>query len=58
MRDTAERPEAVEAGAVKLVGADVEKMTAAVNVLVAGRAEYDRMSFAHNPYGDGKPVSE
>ena len=52
MRDTTERPEAVEAGTVELVGTSIEKITEAVNLLVADQAEYDRMSFAHNPYGD------
>lgn len=53
MRDTTERPEAVEAGTVELVGTNVEKITAAVSRLIVDRDEYDRMSFAHNPYGDG-----
>jgi len=54
MRDTTERPEAVEAGTVKLVGTDVETITKAVNELLSGQQDYDDMSFAHNPYGDGK----
>jgi UDP-N-acetylglucosamine 2-epimerase (non-hydrolysing) len=54
MRDTTERPEAVEAGTVKLVGTDVEVMTAAINELMDDEAAYKTMSFAHNPYGDGK----
>ena len=58
MRDTTERPEAVEAGTVELVGTNVEKITAAVNLLVADQTEYDRMSFAHNPYGDGRSSIE
>jgi UDP-N-acetylglucosamine 2-epimerase (non-hydrolysing) len=54
MRDTTERPEAVEAGTVKLVGTDVEVMTAAINELMDNEQAYKAMSFAHNPYGDGK----
>jgi UDP-N-acetylglucosamine 2-epimerase (non-hydrolysing) len=54
MRDTTERPEAVEAGTVKLVGTDVEVMTSAINELMDDEAAYKAMSFAHNPYGDGK----
>ncbi|MFQ3192800.1 MAG: UDP-N-acetylglucosamine 2-epimerase (non-hydrolyzing) [Paraglaciecola sp.] len=54
MRDTTERPEAVEAGTVKLVGTDVEVMTSAINELMDDALAYKAMSFAHNPYGDGK----
>jgi len=54
MRDTTERPEAVEAGTVKLVGTNVEVMTAAINELMDNEDAYKAMSFAHNPYGDGK----
>ena len=54
MRDTTERPEAVDAGTVKLVGANVEVMTSAINELMDDEAAYKAMSFAHNPYGDGK----
>jgi len=53
MRDTTERPEAVEAGTVKLVGTDVETIVREVTVLLTDKVEYARMSFAHNPYGDG-----
>lgn len=53
MRDTTERPEAVSAGTVKLVGTDVEVMTAAINDLMDNEDAYKEMSFAHNPYGDG-----
>jgi UDP-N-acetylglucosamine 2-epimerase (non-hydrolysing) len=52
-RDTTERPEAVEAGTVELVGADTELLVARANRLLDDRAAYDAMSFAHNPYGDG-----
>ncbi|MGK8436043.1 non-hydrolyzing UDP-N-acetylglucosamine 2-epimerase [Ectopseudomonas hydrolytica] len=54
MRDTTERPEAVEAGTVKLVGTDVAAITSAITALVTDEAAYRQMSFAHNPYGDGK----
>jgi UDP-N-acetylglucosamine 2-epimerase (non-hydrolysing) len=54
MRDTTERPEAVDAGTVKLVGTNVEVMTSAINELMDNEEAYKKMSFAHNPYGDGK----
>lgn len=54
MRDTTERPEAVDAGTVKLVGTDVYKITSALNELLESDAAYKEMSRAHNPYGDGK----
>jgi UDP-N-acetylglucosamine 2-epimerase (non-hydrolysing) len=54
MRDTTERPEAVEAGTVKLVGTDVAAITSALATLLRDEDAYRRMSFAHNPYGDGK----
>lgn len=54
MRDTTERPEAVEAGTVKLVGAHAGAIVSNVSRLLADRALYDRMARAHNPYGDGK----
>lgn len=54
MRDTTERPEAVSAGTVKLVGTDVEKVTSALKELMENDNAYQAMSFAHNPYGDGK----
>jgi len=54
MRDTTERPEAVEAGTVKLVGADKNKIINNVSLLLDDQDEYRKMSFAHNPYGDGK----
>ena len=53
MRDTTERPEAVEAGTVKLVGTDSNKIVDAVQLLIEDQSEYDRMSLSHNPYGDG-----
>ncbi|EIT6974746.1 UDP-N-acetylglucosamine 2-epimerase (non-hydrolyzing) [Vibrio vulnificus] len=54
MRDTTERPEAVAAGTVKLVGTNVEKIVANLNSLLTDSEAYQTMSFAHNPYGDGK----
>ncbi|MEM0515678.1 UDP-N-acetylglucosamine 2-epimerase (non-hydrolyzing) [Pseudoalteromonas sp. YIC-827] len=54
MRDTTERPEAVAAGTVKLVGTDVEKITAYLHLLLTEQTAYQDMSFAHNPYGDGQ----
>jgi UDP-N-acetylglucosamine 2-epimerase (non-hydrolysing) len=54
MRDTTERPEAVDAGTVKLVGTNVDVMTAEIKKLMENDEAYQTMSFAHNPYGDGK----
>lgn len=54
MRDNTERPEAVDAGTVLLVGTSVERISTAVQNLLDDTAVYDNMSKAHNPYGDGK----
>lgn len=54
MRDTTERPEALEAGTVKLVGTDYDKIVAEVSTLLDDSAYYNQMSKAVNPYGDGK----
>jgi len=54
MRDTTERPEAVEAGTVKLVGTSRETIVAEVRRLLTDEQAYTVMSRAHNPYGDGK----
>ena len=54
MRDTTERPEALEAGTVKLVGTDYNKILAEVSLLLDDSSVYDGMSKAVNPYGDGK----
>jgi len=54
MRDTTERPEAIEAGTVKLVGTEVEAISSNLHTLLTDPQAYQRMSFAHNPYGDGK----
>ena len=53
MRDTTERPEALEAGTVKLVGTNYQKIVAEVSALLDDQAHYDTMSKAVNPYGDG-----
>lgn len=54
MRDTTERPEAVQAGTVKLVGTEGVAITQHLRELLTDAAAYQRMSFAHNPYGDGQ----
>jgi len=54
MRDTTERPEAVESGTVKLVGTNKEKIISEAQKLLDYDDEYIKMSKAHNPYGDGK----
>ena len=54
MRDTTERPEALEAGTVKLVGTDYDKIVSEVSVLIENQEYYDKMSKAVNPYGDGE----
>ena len=53
MRDTTERPEAVDAGTVKLVGTDVATIVGEISALMRDAGAYERMSLAHNPYGDG-----
>jgi UDP-N-acetylglucosamine 2-epimerase (non-hydrolysing) len=54
MRDTTERPEAVTAGTVKLVGTDQETILKETQLLLDDPSAYEVMSRAHNPYGDGK----
>lgn len=54
MRDTTERPEAVTAGTVRLVGADYDKITSNVSLLLDDASAYEAMAQAVNPYGDGK----
>lgn len=54
MRDTTERPEAVEAGTVILVGQDKERIVAEATALLTNVERYSKMSALHNPYGDGK----
>ena len=53
MRDTTERPEAVDAGTVKLVGTNKTAIVSALESLLGDQSAYDSMSRAHNPYGDG-----
>jgi UDP-N-acetylglucosamine 2-epimerase (non-hydrolysing) len=53
MRETTERPEAVTAGTVKLVGTDIDKIITGIQTLLTDRDAYQAMSVAHNPYGDG-----
>lgn len=53
MRDTTERPEALKAGTVKLVGTDKEKIIREIQLLLDSKKEYTTMSKAHNPYGNG-----
>ncbi len=54
MRDTTERPEAVEAGTVKLVGTNINVIVQELTVLLSNEEAYKAMSFSHNPYGDGQ----
>lgn len=54
MRDTTERPEAVSAGTVRMVGVDEERIVAEARRLLRDPDHYQRMSTAHNPYGDGR----
>ena len=58
MRDTTERPEAVEKGTVKLVGTDKNNIVNAVTTLLTDRQAYNAMSMVHNPYGDGKAADK
>ena len=57
MRDTTERPEALDAGTVKLVGTSVKTIVTELTSLLSNEDAYKKMSFAHNPYGDGKACS-
>ena len=58
MRDTTERPEAVNAGTVILVGTEVKKIVEEASHLITNSNAYDKMSTLHNPYGDGKSCSK
>lgn len=58
MRDTTERPEALEAGTVKLVGTNYDKIVYEVSALLEDQDYYDEMSRAVNPYGDGKACNK
>lgn len=57
MRDTTERPEALEAGTVKLIGCDKETLVIEAQKLLHDNDEYEKMARAHNPYGDGNSCS-
>lgn len=54
MRDTTERPEGIAAGTLKLVGTEEENIYTNFKLLLKDEAEYNKMSKASNPYGDGK----
>lgn len=54
MRDTTERPEGIEAGTLRLVGTDEENIYNNFKLLLENEEEYQKMSRASNPYGDGK----
>lgn len=58
MRDTTERPEAVDAGTVKLVGTDIDLIVNSISNLLNNEENYRRMSELHNPYGDGKAAKK
>lgn len=58
MRETTERPEAVDAGTVKIVGTDPEKICREVNSLLENDEKYTMMSHAHNPYGNGHAADQ
>lgn len=53
MRDTTERPEAIQAGTVKLVGTNSKTIVHAIKELIEDKKAYSQMSYAHNPYGNG-----
>ena len=54
MRDTTERPEALDSGTVRLVGTDYDKIVNEISTLLDNQEAYLKMSTAVNPYGDGK----
>lgn len=54
MRDTTERPEGIEAGTVRLVGTDKDRIVSEIMRLLDNTSLYEKMSKAVNPYGDGK----
>ena len=57
LRDTTERPEAVKAGTVKLIGTDRERIFNEAKLLLTDKKEYEKMAAAYNPYGDGKAAA-
>jgi len=58
MRDTTERPEAIEAGTVKLVGSNKKMIVQSAQELIDNQSEYKKMSHAHNPFGDGSAAKK
>ena len=54
LRDVTERPEAVETGAIEVVGTDTQQIVNRFNILIDNEGLYKQMSEAENPYGDGK----
>ena len=54
MREKTERPEAVDAGTVRLVGTDEDRIVGEASLLLDDPLEYERMARVHNPYGDGR----
>ena len=58
MRDVSERPEAIEAGTVKLVGTNVHSIVENITILIENLEIYDAMSKSHNPYGDGNSCAK
>ena len=54
MRDTTERPEAVNAGTVRVIGTSKRQIIDSVEKILTDSEEYNKMSRSHNPYGDGK----
>ena len=57
MREVTERPEAVEAGTVRLVGTSRARIKAGIEEILTDRAVYEAMARAHNPYGDGRAAA-
>ena len=54
MRDTTERPEGIKAGTLKLVGTEEDTIYSTFKLLLENKEEYEKMSHASNPYGDGR----
>jgi UDP-N-acetylglucosamine 2-epimerase (non-hydrolysing) len=54
LREVTERPEGVEAGVLKLVGTDTDRIVAEASHLLTDKVSYDKIAHAANPYGDGK----
>ena len=58
MRETTERPEAISAGTVKLVGTNTNLILSELTNLLVDQDSYNKMALAHNPYGDGEACKE